>query len=166
MGTNKSTTAFLDSGDILSIKQHLEQSLVTLFHIMFNLDLIAMPGHAHDGKDIIPAHLLLVHGKKTACVNLHISRDTALLIAEGAGIDVSSEVELAVIQDVACEIVNIIGNNLRTFFSENTDVYFEIGTATACAYDTASDPDVLLNMGFQANPDARIGLGLICSEAQ
>lgn len=83
-----------------------------------------------------------------------------MLIAENVGLEDSPDVG----KDVACEIVNIVGNNLRTFYSENLGVLFSMELPIPREVDEISKPDIFLNLDFEATPEALISLDFLCSE--
>ncbi len=140
--------------------------LSDVFRVMFNLDLAQSDISNFDEKESVSAYVMLEHQKATACVTLRILRATAQIIAERAGVDLSSAVSSFVIQDVACEIVNIIANNLRTFLSDKTGIYYEMGRIVPGKADIdVLHPNIVFNLDFQINPDALVKLGFVCERA-
>jgi len=83
-----------------------------------------------------------------------------MLIAHNVGLTDSPDVG----QDVACEIVNIVGNNLRTFYSENLGVLFTLDLPIPREVDEISKPDIFLNLDFEATPEALISVDFLCCE--
>lgn len=151
----------------VATKQHIERSLSDVFRVMFNLDVALAAIPSPDDKDYISAYVMLTHEKATACVSLRILRATARLVAERAGVEVGAAVSSFVLQDVACEIVNIVANNLRTFLSENVGVYFEMGEVLVAKADlSALKPSIVLNLDFQVNPEALLSLGFMCGDEE
>jgi hypothetical protein len=155
-------------GDYLrshATKQHMERSLSDVFKVMFDLNLASTPTPSPDSEDSLSAYVMLDHERTTACVSLRILRATATLIAERAGVEVSSTLAPFILQDVACEIVNIIANNMRTFLFEKTGLYFEMHEIVPARADIAAlKPSIVLNLDFQVNPEALISLGFLCNE--
>ena len=146
-------------------KKHLERVIGDIFRLMFNLDLSSSEASSAGKKDTISAFLLLKHEKVSACVSIHVLRKTAILIAERIGMSDPKNVTPAILQDVACEIVNIVGNNLRTYLLKEIGVYFEIGNAVA---DKAELGDlttpIVFDLDFQVSPEALLSLGFECGE--
>lgn len=159
MPPNKQISKFLYPGNAASTEQRISSSLTDLFRFMFNLSL-STSSRQFQRKDFIPAHIILRHGSAKVCVSLHISRHAAMLIAENVGLEDSPDVG----KDVACEIVNIVGNNLRTFYSENLGVLFSMELPIPREVDEISKPDIFLNLDFEATPEALISLDFLCSE--
>ena len=166
MEPTKKTSKYLCPDSAVSTEQRMSRSLTEVFQLMFNLNLVTTSYRSPKQKDFIPAHIMFNHEQATACVSLHISRAAAFLIAERVGIKVTSDSASTVIQDVACEIVNIVGNNLRTFFSENLDMRFDMALATAGEVASVLQPNIAVNLDFQTTPDALISLDFFCSDAQ
>lgn len=163
MEMHNSISEYLCSNHGIPTEQHIKRSLIDIFQVMFNLSLTSACVPLNKRTDFIPAYVTLTHDNATACVHLHISRDAAVLIAQRAGLDVT-DLSTGIIQDVACEIVNIVGNSLRSFISESTGICFEMGATTAGEYDATSTSSVLMDMDFQVNPQASVKLSLMCSD--
>jgi hypothetical protein len=70
----------------------------------------------------------------------------------------------SVFQDVAAEIVNIVGNNLRTFLIQQAGVYFEIGNAVIDDGAETLEAPITFNLDFELNPEALLSLGFRCGE--
>ncbi len=165
MLTSNQAAKYLYPKSDLSTEQLICHSLTELFRFMFRLELVARTSRPLGQADNIPAYILLSHDKVIACISLHISHTAALLIAERVGITVTPESDSDIVQDVACEIVNIVGNNLRTFFSENLGILFTMDLPKS-GESQVSEPDVVLNLDFEATPEALISLDFLCMENQ
>jgi len=149
----------------ITTKQHLEQVIGDIFRLMFNLDLSSSESSSSGKRDTISAFLLLTHEKVCACVSIHILRKTATLIAERIGISDPKNITPEILQDVACEIVNIVGNNLRTYLLKEIGVYFDIGTAASNKADLGLlETPIIFDLDFQVTPEALLSLGFECGE--
>ncbi len=160
MQASNHTNKYLHPSSAVSTEQRISSSLTDLFQFMFNLSL-STSSRAVQRKDFIPAYIILSHGGVKACVSLHISRQAALLIAERVGLCGDQ----SIVQDVACEIVNIVGNNLRTFYSEQLGVLFTMELPKPGEATLVPKPDVTLNLDFEATPEALVSLDFLCCDA-
>lgn len=170
MDKAETTKEKLSSDVVVATKEHMGRTLNDIFRLMFNLNLaVAQPpvsGTAEE-KNSVAAHILLISDKTTICISFRILRATALLIAERVGMKGEAAMAPSVLQDLACEIVNIVANNLRTFLSQNAGVYFEMKPVVRDKKDLAEiNPASHFNLDFQITPEALISLGFICDEGQ
>ncbi|MFA5040452.1 MAG: hypothetical protein WC464_02315 [Bdellovibrionales bacterium] len=167
MNPDKNIGEYLRANKSAEIERYMERSLADVFRIMFNLDLAQTPIAFPNERDCIPVHVMLYHENATACVSLRLLRNTAFLIAKKAGVEMSSALTPFILQDVACEMVSIISNNLRAYLSEKVGIYFEIGEIIVSEADVASlEPEITLNMNFQINPEAQLTLSFACGKGQ
>ena len=157
-----SVVEFLRKSGVAEAERYMGQSLTDIFHMMFNLDIVKTKdsdANAH----LVPAHIMLTRGKTTAYVVLHVSSEAAVLIGQKVGMDVSSGLNEAQVEDVACEIANIVGNNLRTFLMEKLGIYFELGPALPGEVKTSSTEDSIVKLNFQVSSHASISLDFVAS---
>jgi len=166
MGTAENISEYLYSHKAAATKQYMERSLSDVFRLMFNLDLALAQSPSPDrDEDAISVYVLLSHEKTTACVSLRILKSTALMVAERAGVNTMTASSSFILEDVACELVNIVANNLRTFLSENTGAYFSMGEVMVAKADLeAIRPSIVLNLDFPITPEALLNLGFTCGE--
>ncbi|MDD3371692.1 MAG: hypothetical protein PHE27_07720 [Alphaproteobacteria bacterium] len=164
MDTSSDISGYLRSEEALAAKQHMEQSLSDIFRLMFNLDLASAADKAAVKKqEALAAHVYLKHEKVTACIVLHVLKETASLIASKVGAEVPSS--NAVLQDIVCEIVNILGNSLRAFLVQNLGLRFETGDIASGVPDKdVARPGIVINLDFQVNPEALVNLDFTCGE--
>ncbi len=166
MDSKENIGEYLRDNKAEELRQYMDRSLTDVFRIMFNLDLAQTAVAFPNEKDCIPVHVLLFHEKATACVSLRLLRNTAFLIAKHAGVEISSALTPFILQDVACEMVSIVGNNLRAYLADKIGVYFEMGEIIVGESNVVGlTPDFVLDLNFELNPEAQITLSFVCGKA-
>jgi hypothetical protein len=154
---------YLSAPKTVATQQCMERSISDVFRLMFNLDVALASEASPENKEALCAHILLRHESATACVSLSVLRQTALLVAERAGIDVSKGASPSVLQDVVCEIVNIIASAVRTFFSEKVGIRFEMSKILLEKPEIASSSRArVINLDFKVNSDAVVRVSFAC----
>lgn len=145
----------------------MERLLRDTFHLMFNLDLLQVSCFEFDRQKTIFTKLILRQKEITVCIFLHITPETANLIANRVGVGNTDALPVALSQDIACEIVNIVGNRIRTELSQRLSLNFEFGLPNTASEgeDFHLDSPVSFNMNFQITPETPIELGFICGFA-
>jgi hypothetical protein len=147
----------LSPQSLTAIRRNISSSVTDTFQMMFQMDIFSMPEfqQSEENKPIC-AFMELVHQDTRACITISITRMVVehiggLLAPGGAG----SSPE--VVQDIVCEVTNIVGNHLRSYLSDKLSAEFKISMPRPGS-PPPTDPQPLFNLHFRIRENDAINL--------
>lgn len=161
----KTLSGYLTPSRIIEAEERLSRSLADLFQRMFKLEVTAVDLPPNRHFDVISASITLEHETTLSCVFILIPKEVAALIARQAGVDSALYDSVPIVQDITCEIVNIVGNNLRAYFSEAIGISFKLGRPTPGFGDLLSLRSSDIKLHFQIKSHNPIELGFMYGES-
>jgi len=124
----------------------VRKTLISAFNVMFNLD-PSLSASCGKGKGPeVRAHIELKSGKgKSAFLNVVVTSEIIDKLCEMLGCEKDEDRD-KMGQEIACEVANIIGHAIRTYFIENTKATIDVGLPKPGARERAPSDIVALSL--------------------
>jgi hypothetical protein len=139
-----------------AVRRNISGSLTDTFQMMFQMDILQAPSNKVGLDDSVCAYMELDHQATKACITITITRQLIKSIADQlapGGMAGSAEV----IQDIVCEITNIVGNHLRSYLSDKMGVEFIISLPKP-GPPKVEEPPHMFNLHFRIRENDCIDL--------
>ena len=139
------------------IRRNITEALKETFQMMFHLDVFTLPQiQFNEEYEVICAHMCMINPDSKIVLSIAVTRDLVEFIA--MTIDPSVRMPSPpVVQDIVCEINNIIGNHLKTYINENVGIDFEMNLPKAGALPKDSAAQTF-DLHFRIRKDDEIDL--------
>lgn len=128
--------------------------------MMFHLDVLLLPNTPLSDNQTISAFVEMKDGQARSIISIAISAE--LLEHLARQLDPStSPPSPAIIQDIACEISNIIGNHVRSYLDDSAGINLIIGIPKAGLPTDYSKGNNSINMRFRIRENDGLDLGFM-----
>lgn len=151
---------YFSSAALHEISENVSRSLTNTFQMMFQLDLSLLP-HTQDNGDgqLICSYMDLSYKKARARLSLAISKVSVESIAHNMEPDVTPP-SPEIVQDIVCEVTNIVGNHLRSYISDKMGFMMDISLPHPGLPPADADDTSVINLFFRIMENDSVKLGL------
>jgi CheY-specific phosphatase CheX len=145
--------AYFSKAMLNDIRNAIQQTLVETFQVMFNINVNVKP---HQGPvtldEVVCSYIEMVHEDTKVLLSIATSKPVIKMICDRIERDPNKHTK-AMIEDVISELTNIISNQLRTSFSYQHDIMFEIGLPKVCDPNYTVKGAQTLKVHFLVTPE-------------
>ncbi len=127
------------------LKPLIRKTLISAFNVMFNLDPSQSASCGKGDGSSVKAYVVLKAAMGTAYLNVAVTNDITNKLCEMLGQDKGESRDIMG-QEIACEVANIIGHAIRSYFIENTGTTMTVSLPKAGFKEKAPSDIVALSL--------------------
>ena len=147
------------------VAHRMTQALTDTFKIVFCLDVFLLPqSHGRCSLQTVSAHIDMTDAEAKGVLAISMTQDLADHLAKHMDPHATSVAD-ELVQDIICEIVNIVGNHARSFLHDKKGINLAIGLPKTGFPFTSGSSNVNLNFHARENNDLYLGFQLSAAEA-
>ncbi|MDR3450683.1 MAG: hypothetical protein P4M15_13235 [Alphaproteobacteria bacterium] len=111
------------------IRRNISRSLTDTFQMMFQMDILMMQPPGPPSNNNVSAHIDMANDETSACLSVTVSRKVVEHICRQLQPGIPPQPH--VVQDIVCEITNIVSNHLRSYMADKMGIEFALSLPKA-----------------------------------